>query len=92
MLLRPEQRKKADMQTLVDNLKKNDQVETIGGILATVVRIKKDQGEVILRLDKKSDAEMVVNIRAISAVFGKTPGGKPQENTDESESSDTQDS
>jgi preprotein translocase subunit YajC len=89
LLLRPAGREKAEKQTMIDKLKKNDQVETIGGILATVVRVKKEQGEVILRLDKKSGAEMVVNIRAISAVLGKKPGGNSKTESEESESNDT---
>lgn len=88
LLLRPAGREKAEKQTMIDKLKKNDQVETIGGILATVVRVKKEQGEVLLRLDKKSGTEMLVNIRAISAVLGKKTGGNSNTESEESESNE----
>ena len=36
MLVRPERRKRADLDTMLKNLKKNDRVVTIGGIFGTV--------------------------------------------------------
>lgn len=71
MLIRPEQKKAADAQRMLDGLKKNDQVETIGGIVATVVSVKKDQQVVVLRLDDKSGSEMRVRMRAIAGVLSK---------------------
>ena len=39
LLMRPEQKKRKEMEDLIANLKKNDRVETIGGIVATVVSV-----------------------------------------------------
>ena len=71
MIFRPEQQKAAEAKRMLEGLKKNDRVETIGGILATVVSVKKDQQEVILRLDDKLGTEMRVRMRAIAAVLSK---------------------
>jgi len=71
MLVRPEQQKTAELRKMQDSLKKNDRVETVGGILATVVSVKKDQQVVVLRLDDKTGAEVRIRMRAIAAVLTK---------------------
>lgn len=71
LLLRPEQKKQAEAQKMIAALKKNDRVETIGGILGTVVSVKKDSQEVVLRLDDKTGAEIRVRMRAIAGVISK---------------------
>lgn len=80
LLLRPEQQKAKQIQTMLEAVKKNDRVETIGGIIATVVSVKKDQQEVVLRLDDKSGSEMRVRLRAIAAILSKE--GKPSDNAE----------
>lgn len=78
MLIRPEQKKAADNRRMLEGIKKNDRVETIGGILATVVSVKKDRQEVVLRLDEKTGAEVRVRLRAIATVL--SPEGKTSDN------------
>lgn len=80
MLVRPDQKKASDVRKMLDGIKKNDRVETIGGIIATVVSVKKDQQEVVLRLDDKSGTEMRVRMRAIAGVLSKE--GKPSDNAE----------
>ncbi len=80
MLIRPEQKKASDAQKMLDGIKKNDRVETIGGIIATVVSVKKDQQEVVLRLDDKSGSEMRVRMRAIATVLSRE--GKTSDNAE----------
>src|SRR5689334_19220510 len=46
LILRPQQRQKADHEKLLKELKKNDRVQTIGGILGQVVSISPDEKEV----------------------------------------------
>ena len=62
----------------LDGIIKHDRVETIGGILATVVSVKKDRQEVVLRLDEKTGAEVRVRLRAIATVL--SPEGKTSDN------------
>lgn len=71
MLIRPEQRKQAEARKMLEELKRNDRVETIGGILGTIVSVKKDQGEVVLRVDDKTGAEIRVRLRAILGAVDK---------------------
>ncbi|PQO40992.1 preprotein translocase subunit YajC [Blastopirellula marina] len=80
MMIRPEQKKAAEAKKMLDGIKKNDRVETIGGIIATVVSVKKDQQEVVLRLDDKSGTEMRVRMRAIAGVLSRE--GKASDNAE----------
>ncbi|PQO34415.1 preprotein translocase subunit YajC [Bremerella cremea] len=80
MMIRPEQKKAAEAKKMLEGIKKNDRVETIGGIIATVVSVKKDQQEVVLRLDDKSGTEMRVRTRAIAGVLSRD--GKSSDNAE----------
>jgi preprotein translocase subunit YajC len=66
MLMRPERRKRQDMQKLLDELKENDRVVTIGGIIGTIVGFGKTKDEVILRIDEKTNTRIRVLRTAIS--------------------------
>lgn len=48
MVLRPQQKQARDLQSQIAALKKDDEIITTGGILATVVSIKKDKDEVVI--------------------------------------------
>jgi len=75
LLMRPEQRKKKDMEQLLANLKDNDHVVTIGGICGVVVGTAKSS--VILRVDDKNGTKIKVLRSAISRV------GSPDEAAEE---------
>jgi preprotein translocase subunit YajC len=75
LLMRPEQRKKKDMEQLLANLKDNDHVVTIGGICGVVVGTSKNS--VILRVDDKNGTKIKVLRSAISRV------GTPDEAAEE---------
>jgi preprotein translocase subunit YajC len=51
MLLRPQKREVAAREAMLNQLKKNDKVVTIGGIIGTVANISPDQQEVTLKVD-----------------------------------------
>lgn len=58
-----EKQKKVDM---LDNLKKNDRVMTIGGVLGTVVNVK--DSEVVLKVDEATNTRMTFLKRSIQQV------------------------
>ena len=72
MLLRPEQRKRATHEKMLDALKKNDRVVTVGGIHGTVVNVNKDQQEVTVKVDESSNTKLRINRSAISRVVTET--------------------
>jgi preprotein translocase subunit YajC len=65
MLFRGPQKQKQKRKQLVQSLKKNDRVQTIGGIIGTIVDIKGD--EVTLKVDESSNTK----IKIISSAIGK---------------------
>ena len=56
MVARPQRQKQKSLQAMLDSLKENDQVVTVGGI----VSFSKDGAEVVLRTDEKSNTKMRV--------------------------------
>jgi preprotein translocase subunit YajC len=65
MLFRGPQKQKQQRKQLVQSLKKNDRVQTIGGIIGTIVDIKGD--EVTLKVDESSNTK----IKIVSSAIGK---------------------
>jgi preprotein translocase subunit YajC len=65
MIFRGPQKQKQQHQKLVESLKKNDKVRTIGGIIGTVVDIRGD--EIVLKVDESNNTK----IRVISSAIGK---------------------
>ncbi len=51
MMIRPQRREQAKRQSLLDALKKNDKVVTIGGIIGTIAAIAPDSDEVTIKVD-----------------------------------------
>jgi preprotein translocase subunit YajC len=68
LLMRPEQKKRKEMAELLANLKKNDKVVTIGGILGTVVAASPDAKFVTIRVDEGTKLRILRS--AISQVGG----------------------
>jgi len=52
---------------MVQSLKKNDRVRTIGGILGTVIDVKDD--EIILKVDESNNTKIRIAVGAISKVL-----------------------
>jgi preprotein translocase subunit YajC len=59
MLIRPQRQKEKERQKMVNNLEKNDEVVTTGGIHGTVVNVK--DKTVILRVDENVKIELEKN-------------------------------
>lgn len=70
LLMRPEQKKRKDMERLIAGVKKNDHVMTIGGICGTVVQSTADSKFVILRVDDSTGTKLKVLRSAISHIGG----------------------
>lgn len=54
LLIRPESKKRAEHGRMLENLKKNDRVVTIGGLIGTVVNVQKGAEDVVLRIDENT--------------------------------------
>lgn len=80
MLLRPERKRRADMAAMLEKLKKNDRIVTIGGIYGTIVNVAAGGKDVVVKIDESSNTRIRLQRSAISRVV-----------TDETEKSDTSD-
>lgn len=63
ILFRGPQKQKQQRKKLVQSLQKNDRVQTIGGILGTIVDIKGD--EITLKVDESNNTKVKVTSSAI---------------------------
>lgn len=68
LMIRPEKRKRAEIARMQDDLKKNDRIVTIGGIMGVVVNTQKDTGEVTIRVDDSTNTRIRILRSAISRV------------------------
>jgi preprotein translocase subunit YajC len=61
LLLRPQRRERTKRDEVLKELKKNDRVVTIGGILGTVANISQDGREVTLKVDDNTRITILRN-------------------------------
>ncbi len=73
LILRPEKRKQAEHKSLLEAIKKNDRVVTIGGIYGVVTNVLRDEDRVTLRIDEANNTKIDVTFSAIARVLGEEP-------------------
>jgi preprotein translocase subunit YajC len=79
MLIRPEKRKQSEVARMQQNLKKNDRVVTIGGIIGVVVNAAQGSDEVTIRVDESSNTRVRVLRSAVSRVLSSEKAEKTEE-------------
>ena len=57
--IRPQKNKEKSRRSALDELKKNDRVHTIGGIIGTITSFSSDKKEVTIRVDDNSRLTMM---------------------------------
>ena len=68
LMIRPEKRKRQEQTRMLDEMKKNDRIVTIGGIKGVITNIQRDADEVTIKVDEGSGTKLRVQISAISRV------------------------
>jgi len=63
---RSNKRAQAQRRQLLDNLKKNDRVVTVGGVLGTVMNVK--ENEVVVKVDEATNTRMTFLKKSIQQV------------------------
>ena len=79
MLIRPQRREQSARQSMLEGLKKNDRVVTIGGIYGVVTNVRKEADQVTLTVDEKSNATSRVTLASIARVVRDEPAGEKAE-------------
>ncbi|MBF9015613.1 preprotein translocase subunit YajC [Oceanispirochaeta sp. M2] len=72
LIIRPQNKKQKDTKSMIEAVKKNDKVVTIGGIRGTVFSVKEET--VIVKVDDECKLEF--NKSAISTVLNVSPENK----------------
>ncbi len=81
LLIRPERRKRQEMDKMLDQLNKDDQVVTVGGVWGVVVNASKGSEYITIRVDEGTGAKLRVLRSAVSRVISdKTNGPKDSSN------------
>lgn len=74
VLFLPQRREKKRRAAMLDAMKKNDKVQTIGGVIGTVVEVR--EHDVLVKVDEGSNTKMRFSRAAIQSIL---PDGKPTE-------------
>lgn len=69
MILKPEKKKQQDLRSMIQNLKENDRVLTIGGIYGVVTNVQRDAERLTIRVDEATGTKLRVNMSAIARVL-----------------------
>jgi preprotein translocase subunit YajC len=73
MMVRPEKRKQAELKSLLDGIKKNDRIITVGGIFGVVTNV---QGErVTIRVDEANNTKIDITLGSVSRIIVDEPAG-----------------
>ena len=67
LLVLPRKKQDKERQTMLDTLKKGDRIQTIGGVLGTV--ISADASEVVVKIDETTNTKMKFVRTAINKVL-----------------------
>lgn len=66
LMIRPQKKKEKEHQSMLGKLQKNDKVVTIGGIHGVVDRVKKDEGQIVIKVD--DNTKLTMSMRSVQAV------------------------
>lgn len=76
LIVRPEKRRQNEHRRLLEHLKKNDRVVTVGGVYGVVTNVQRDQDSVTLRIDDDNNTKMRVTFSAIHKVLTDDSAGE----------------
>jgi preprotein translocase subunit YajC len=79
MVLRPQKKEQKKRLELLNNLKKNDRIVTIGGIYGTVMNARKEADEVVIKVDDANDTKIRVIYNAIARVITDDPSNEKKD-------------
>ncbi len=72
LIIRPQQREDDRRKKMVNALKKNDRVYTVGGIIGVVHSVDLEKKEVVLKVDDSNNTKVRFLLSAVSAVLSES--------------------
>ncbi len=76
VMMRPQKKREEERKKLMESLTKNDRVQTIGGIIGTVIDVK-DENEVVIKIDESNNTKLHIARSAIARVITSENKGEP---------------
>ena len=77
MVMRPQQRDQARRQDMLNGVKPNDHVVTIGGIYGVVTNVHREADQVTVKVNELTNAKIRVTLSAIARIIGDEPSDEP---------------
>jgi preprotein translocase subunit YajC len=68
LFIRPQRKEQNERQLMLDNMKNNDRIVTVGGILGVVTKVDRDKKEVTIKVDEGSGAKLRMTLNSIARV------------------------
>ena len=75
-IMRPQSRERAKRSEMLSQLKKNDKVVTIGGIIGTVASVHAETDEVVIKVDESTNTKLRMLRSSIHQVVTEEPEGE----------------
>ena len=69
LMIRPQQRERGQRQSMIDALKKNDRIVTIGGIYGVVTNVRREDDEITIKIDEANNTKLRITFGAIARVI-----------------------
>ena len=69
LFLRPQRREQNERREMLKNMKKNDHVVTVGGIIGVVTNVDRDKNEVTLKVDESTNTKLRLTLGSIARVM-----------------------
>ena len=69
LLIRPQRIEQQKRQAMLEAVKKNDRVVTIGGVYGVVTNVQRESDEITLRVDENNNTRIRVTMGAIARVI-----------------------
>ena len=73
LLIRPQRLEQQKRQAMLEAVKKNDRVVTIGGVYGVVANVQRESDEITLRVDEGNNTRIRVTVGAIARVIRDEP-------------------
>jgi len=70
LLIRPQRREQAQRQKMLDAVKKNDRVVTVGGIYGVVTNVHREANEVTVKVDESTNTKLRLTLGSVARVVG----------------------
>jgi preprotein translocase subunit YajC len=70
LMIRPQRQEQARRQAMLEAVKKNDRVVTIGGIYGVVTNVQRDSDEITIKVDESNNTKLRMTFSSIARVLG----------------------